>query len=407
MKNFGTLFYYELKKIWMRPLLWAALLGTMAASAFGVLPSALWSGAGGNLYVEYKDGRVVGGYVTEKEKLRIELEWAPKLNGTLLDEAFFRDLRNSLRELNLNETTATVRSDLEAYFLLVDPTYYGCYRYGSLNGDFQHITEQSYYDRSRALRQTEMASSWYGKLTEEEMDYWTRLGDQVQTPYAYSYYRGWSSINQALSNLLCLLLPLLVGICLCNVFSCERHRRTDALVFASRSGRFPLYLAKGLAGIVTIFALTALTVGSAVVTAGVVFGGGWFDAPIQLSTPTNWPITMGQALMVRLGLYLTYALLCGGLVLLVSLLTGSGVAGMTAAIAMSMHEIILPRYFIEANWLPGNILSPSVFLRYRLVELFGVQFNWVELDLALYTAAALVLLALCWLGWRRSAVGKA
>ena len=101
MKNFGTLFGYELKKIWMRPLLWAAVLAAAALSALGVLPRELWNDVESNYSVAYKSGRVVSGRVSQKEKFRIELEWVPKLNGRVMDESFFRELRSSLRELDL------------------------------------------------------------------------------------------------------------------------------------------------------------------------------------------------------------------------------------------------------------------------------------------------------------------
>lgn len=407
MKSLGTLFGYELKKIWGHPLLWVALLLAMVVSSASTLPSDLWSDSGGNLYVTYKDGRKVGGYITQKEKLHIELEWAPKLNGQVLDEAFFRGMRNSLRELELGESNAAFRSDLEAYFLMVDPTYYGYYRYANLDGDFQHITEKRYYARARTMRLTELSTSWYGELTEEEIDYWTQLGDQVQTPYEYSYYRGWSSIGQTLSLTISWLLPLLVGICLCSVFSRERHDRTEALILSSQWGRLPVYLAKGLAGTASALLVVLSVIAAAAATAFLVYGGGWYDTPIQVALPTCWPITMGQGLLIRLGLYLSYALLCSGMVMLVSLLTGSGVAGLTASVFMMVLQNFLPRYMVEASWLPGNILSSSVFQRYQLVNLLGMRFNWVELDLFMYAAVGMALLALCWLGWRRRALGRA
>ena len=164
-----------------------------------------------------------------------------------------------------------------------------------------------------------------------------------------------------------------------------------------------MYLAKGLAGLATA-AMVVLAVCAAVaVTAMLVYGGGWFDAPIQLAINTCWPITMGQGLLLKLGLFLAYTLLCAGVVMLVSLLSGSGVTGMAASVFMMMLQMFLPRYLLEAPWISGNILSPSTFHRYQLVKLFGSWFNWVELDLVLYAAAGLILLALCWLGWRRSA----
>ena len=251
MKNFGTLFGYELKKIWMRPLLWAAVLAAAALSALGVLPRELWNDVESNYSVAYKSGRVVSGRVSQKEKFRIELEWVPKLNGRVMDESFFRELRSSLRELDLRESGAASRSDLEAYFLLVDPAYYGIYRYANLDGALEYVTEQSYYAKAHTMRQLDLTTSWYGKLTQEEIDHWTRLGDQVQTPYTFSYYAGWRQIDQVLSQTVSWILPLLVGICLCGVFSGERRDRTEPLVFSSRWGRFPVYLAKGLAGLTT------------------------------------------------------------------------------------------------------------------------------------------------------------
>lgn len=405
MRNLGTLFGYEMKKIWKRKLMWVALLTTVVVSVSGVLPD-LRSDEGGNFHVTYKDGREVRGYVTEKEKTLTELEWAPKLNGQVMDEAFFRRMRESLQNVLLSDGDAVFQSNVQAHFLMVDPTYYGYYLYMNWGGNIEHMTEKQYYTNAWRQRQADLKSFNYGKLTEEEIAYWTQQSSEIQVPYQYSYYVGWESINRVMNLTISLLLPLLIGICLCDVFSAEYQRRTDALIFASRRGRLPLYLAKGIAGVVTTVLVLLLVIGPTAMAALLIYGGGWFDAPIQLATATCWPITMGEALLIRLGLCLAYALLCGGIVLLVSLLTGSGVAGLTAAFVLAVQQIFLPRFLIEAAWVPGNILSGSTFHRYQLVSLFGMQFNWVELDMTLYMGIGLLLLVLCGLGWRRKGMGQ-
>ena len=223
--------------------------------------------------------------------------------------------------------------------------------------------------------------------------------------YVYSYYAGWFGLSQALRSNVPWLLPLLVGVCLCDIFAKDRAARVQAMAFSSREGRFPLCLAKLLAGTATALLTALLTFAAGTIPALLIFGGEWFDTPIQVATKTWWPITMGQELLIRLGLLTAFALLCGGVVMLASLMAGNSVAGLAVGLVMMIQEVLLSRYS-DASWLPGNLLGSNMFHRYQLAELFGTQLNCVQLGAALYGGAAILLLAMCWLGWRRNAAGK-
>ena len=166
-----------------------------------------------------------------------------------------------------------------------------------------------------------------------------------------------------------------------------------------------LYFAKILAGGLSSMMAAALVSGIIVAAYLVLYGPGSWNGAIQLLVGAglswcSWPITMGQGILILLGVNLLFALLCGGLVAAVSVFTGNGVAAMAAAVAMMLQS---QRHVqgLVGRYLPARLINPDTFRILDLTELGGLQLTIFQSGALLYAAIAVVLLTLCWFGWRR------
>lgn len=141
------------------------------------------------------------------------------------------------------------------------------------------------------------------------------------------------------------------------------------------------------------------------------YGPYGYDGAIQISSwlwHSSLPITMGQGILILLGLLLAYALVCGAATALASVWSGSGTAAMAISVGVMIAAMTLDR--TEPGWwayMPGNLVDERGMNSLQITNLFGVQLNILQSGFLLYMALAVVLFVLCRLGWRRSAAGSA
>lgn len=198
------------------------------------------------------------------------MKGSQRLNGQVVDESFFQTAHETI-------PLHGERQELESYFLLFDPSYYDFYYYF---GDYLSGTANEYY----AARQEGIDRNLQrAGLSDEEMAYWEDMAEQVETPFIYQSIAG----PQALLNILgsggiTIILPLLLGVLLCELFSQEHRTRADMLIFSTRRGRFPLYLAKVLAGEVSVLLTVAIVAGAGIIANLLVYGTAGLSGAFQL-----------------------------------------------------------------------------------------------------------------------------
>ena len=384
MRNFWTIFGYEWKKIWMRKLTWVLAVLLTLWTAYECLPHLRFSDV--TFLFVAEDGTEISQTISDFERFQIEREGIRHLDGQVMDEEFFRTMRESLPE----QLSADQRN-YEYYFYLEDSTYIGYWLKMNGSGSLETITAEEFYA-------TTQDDSVY-KLSADEITYWDAMKAQVEIPYTFRDTAGAGAIIDAVRDIIAKFLPLLIAVCLCGVFPQEYSCRTDALIYSSQSGRLPLYLAKVLAAALSTLLLTTAVVAVGAVVSMLAYGGVNFDAALQsFWTGNKWPITMGQAILIQLGLLLIYALLCGGLAMLISLLTENSIAGLAAPVMLVLCGLILQ--FSAAEYLPGNLIF-HLMENYHLIEFLGIQFNWVQAGYLLHGGITIVLFGLCWVVWRQ------
>lgn len=408
MKNLGTLFGYEMKKIWKRPMTWIAVLIFSAGMVYyAPIPFYHYDDT---FTVVLADGQTISRQVTVEEQDRVSIEAPRLLSGQVMDEEFFQraqDIRSKLAstEVDTNLTGAY------AYFQLVDSTYLGAYQLLGLKDNYLHRLDRFREDMER---------SWGNHLTEEEIRYWERLEEQIQQPFIYEPTDAPNRLFDVLGTM-GIFIPVLVALCVCDLFSQERRAKTYPQIFTSRQGRKCLFVAKILAGGASSMLAAAMAVGSVIGSSLIRYGTWGWCAAIQLCRymlSCSFPITAWQGILILSLMILVYALLCGALISVVSMWSGSGVAALAAGAALVGGQLLLPqmlsvlhddfltpRFVTELlYYLPMGLVNAAALNPQPLKYFFGLLLNPVQAGVLVYLAVSAVLSAVCWLGWRRRAV---
>ena len=417
MKNLGTLFRYEMKKLWKRPMTWIAVLIFSAGFVY-YAPIPLYNYGHTYTYTQ-PDGITLSREFAPEEQDKFELEAPRLLSGQVMDEEFFAKAEEHI-PARVEDADIMKAEDLdrisenqearEGYFHLVDPTYYGAYQLTVWKDWYLHRMDEV----------TEYAEShWKNYMTDREIAYWLDWEAQIEQPFIYEPTNAPNRLFDVLGTM-GIFIPVLVALCVCDLFSQERRARTYPQIFTSRQGRKCLFLAKVLAGGATSMLAAAMAVGAVVGSSLIRYGTWGWGAAIQLcrymlSCP--YPITAWQGILIQTGMILVYALLCGALISVVSMWSGSGVAALAVGAALVGGQMLLVQMesvlrgfltlpFVTAAlyYLPMGLVNAAALnvqpLKYYCF--FGLLLNPVQAEVLVYLAAAAALSVVCWLGWRKA-----
>lgn len=407
MKNFGTLYKYELKKLLKRKLSWAAVLALAVFCVFSIVRRGN-AGAGFTIPVMDENGNETGKLrdISGEEIRDTYLKTAGALDGRVMDDAFFQEMLENLPNL---KTLDREDLDLVVYFWTENATWHHVYSMVvGLCEDPGSLTAEKFYAHQR--EQTRLRCEQYGRdgLSQGEMDYWAQQAEKIQKPFVYQdYWRGTTYLTDFFYILLGLL-PVAAAVCVCTVFSEDRRNRVDALVFTTRKCRVPLYLAKILAGATTAVLAGVFIVGAVVTAYLAVWGVKGLDTPFQMYDIANpRPVTIWQMFLPMLVLLVLYTLLYGGVAMLAAAVTRSSIVSL--AVPVLLVQVLDRWYQLPYGWagyLPDNLMGWSGPNNVELVKVFGVYLNNFQFGPLLYTGLAALLLVLCWPCWRWNAEGR-
>lgn len=396
MKNFRTLYLYELKKLSARKLTWVITGLLCAFCVCSVLDAASLKGG---ITFPYKDdsGNEREIFLRDEDIAARCQKDIPKLNSLVMDDAFFAALRENVPDLD--------PMNLNVFFYTKDAAWSQVYALvGGVIPDPRVCTAQEFYDAVKDARR----KSWErSDLSDAERAYWEKQEAGISIPYLYEY--PWRGTNRLIDHFydFLMLLPLAVAACLCGLFSEDRRFRVSPLVFCSKNSRFPLYLAKTAAGLTASVLLAVFLIGADMGTWLALYGTDGLSAAIQLyDTVSGLPITVGQYILSSLFWLVVFSITCACVTMLISALTHSSIAAFVTPIVLIFgitSYLHLPVNRIT-EYLPENIVGWIGLQNWHLVNLFGVQMNSLQFAPLLYAVIALVLLLLCGLCWRRDVV---
>lgn len=393
MKQFRMMLYYELMKICKRKSTWI-VLGIMFA--WYIFLECIVVSLGST----YVEGELLEthaeGYVIDREN-GIAMS-GRKIDQSLLDEvaaanALFEG-EDSVEYILTEEYQEKVRPYRGVERVLENMLYNYVDDVGYQISD---ITEdQLYHVRNVMMEQRYEAYA----LTDEEIDYWKEKEEQCETPFTYQYADGYGNmVSMSGIYMLCMYLTFFIAICMGNVFFDEHSRKTDQLALCSRFGRKQLYAAKIAAGSIFVFLVTVCMLAVGLISCFANRGAEGFDAAIQLYVSTySGDLTIGQVLLIMIGLLLLSSILTTVFVMVLSEITHSNIGAMaiTTIILFAARLVYIPmeyRVLSQArSYLPINMVKlDDGFFDLRLVPVFGTHLTTYEFAPILYILLILVL----------------
>ncbi len=391
MINFGTLYYYEIKKLLKRPLLWAVLF-LLTAAAFAV-------SFDDTILVKVRRAGIT---LPDWEELSFR-EWALRahrngiaLNETPMDDSFFRDMGAALPDTDDREISLWCYENDSPYSTFFD----------TMCGNYPHdISSAEFY----SLRREQVEKLWDNwELTDGEKAYWARKEGQLSQPYVYR--EPWPGITVWLEGLphLLILFVLAAAVCLCPVFSEDQRLRVDRLVFTGRESRLPLGLAKLSAGFTAGVLTGAVLIAGNLAGAFAAWGSDGLNAPFQMADLTfSNSFCIGDVILCQALMMILFCAVCSAFTMVVSAFTHSAVAALAIP--------FLAFFFLFGIRTPNGrcaVLFPQYaigrfgILELRVNRLCGIYLDGTQTFMFMCTGLTLVLSALCWLCWRRNAVQK-
>lgn len=311
------------------------------------------------------------------EKLRRDSLRA--LPGQVLDEALMDQLKENYRD----SQAGTIQWNLNAY---------APFLYLNTMEDQSGASAEGFYRQQAEHFQKESIST---PLTDAELAYWQEQAAGLG-PIHLDYAGGWQAMVER-CGLLCQAAVLLVTAALCRFCSEEHRARTDQLVLSSEKGKTTAFWARCAAGV--SFAVGIALVFSALQMAlcGALYGMDGFAAPLQLWVEGSFSalhVSMGQFVLILLGLLVLACGMAAVFVMLLSELFGTAIPALVVPFALSAASIL--ELFVgngrwmeqAASYLPFFRVSADTLQDYYLVTLGSFQLNSIQFSVVLYLLLA-------------------
>lgn len=412
MRQFFTLYRFELKKLFQKPYVPALLALSIALTLFLNVRPLL-----GEQTVAYVDEQQQFHFeaVSNYEAIQLERRFAREDAGKPLDnEAVW-----TMQEMNrrYQEIYNQYAPDLTCVLLNHSLVFETLGRTG-VNPVAEHIeypADYAYQSLERG-REEEFSSQL---LSQEEIAYWEREGTRLTTPFVMEYTGGWRGILEKASwlNLMALVFAL---ISLCSSFSDDDAYKTRPLLASAAHSRMPLTLARLAAGVSLACGCVLLLFGLTAAIQFFVHGAGGAQMPIQLLklkpdqrgigdvylSNSCRDMTAGQAVLVTVGMSLLIALFAGALSMLLSKMLRRGVPALALPLGLLLLSMIFepPFYYYDRvraqiwSYMPIQRLYQTFLADERLVSLGGVQLDCIPVSVLLYGGLAAAALVTCvWL----------
>lgn len=412
MRQFFTLYRFEIKKIFQKPYVPALLALSIALTLFLNVRPLL-----GEQTVAYVDEQQQFHFeaVSNYEAIQLERRFAREDAGKLLDN----EAAWTMQEMNrrYQEIYNQYAPDLTCVLLNHSLVFETLGRTG-VNPVAEHIeypADYAYQSLERG-REEEFSSQL---LSQEEIAYWEREGTRLTTPFVMEYTGGWQGILEKASwlNLMALVFAL---ISLCSSFSDDDAYKTRPLLASAAHSRMPLTLARLAAGVSLACGCVLLLFGLTAAIQFFVHGAGGAQMPIQLLELESdqrgigdvhlsyscRDMTAGQAVLVTAGMSLLIALFAGALSMLLSKLLRRGVPALALPLGLLLLSMIFepPFYYYDRvraqiwSYMPIQRLYQTFLADERLVSLGGVQLDCIPVSVLLYGGLAAIALVTCiWL----------
>lgn len=339
-----TLYKFELRKIINRKILWItggillmALLLWGLASA--VLPQSR----------EYSTVSLSG-----LEMNRAEREAAEQIAGRKIEQKLLDEMQPAYEEFIVDGDYKKALPYLDIY------NFIGTVLGTNASAEILNCDSDTFY----AMLNTQLeANALAGR--EENISYNEQL-------FYQGYFDGWRQMASMMKVLACMEI-MFIAICLSTVFTVEHTRKTDQVILCSRFGKKRLYFAKLMAGLTVGIAFTLIL---SLLMFGIIaflYGFDGYNTILQFVLMRPFNLTLGQAVMILIGLSFAGAILVSVFTMALSELTKNsvGTIGIIAGIlilTMFIMEMPANLKILSEIWymLPSNLVSLNGAFRYSM-----------------------------------------
>ena len=339
-----TLYKFELRKIINRKILWItggillmALLLWGLASA--VLPQSR----------EYSTVSLSG-----LEMNRAEREAAEQIAGRKIEQKLLDEMQPAYEEFIVDGDYKKALPYLDIY------NFIGTVLETNASAEILNCDSDTFY----AMLNTKLeANALAGR--EENISYNEQL-------FYQGYFDGWRQMASMMKVLACMEI-MFIAICLSTVFTVEHTRKTDQIILCSRFGKKRLYFAKLMAGLTVGIAFTLIL---SLLMFGIIaflYGFDGYNTILQFVLMRPFNLTLGQAVMILIGLSFAGAILDSVFTMALSELTKNsvGTIGIIAGIlilTMFIMEMPANLKILSEIWymLPSNLVSLNGAFRYSM-----------------------------------------
>lgn len=363
-----TLYKFELRKIINRKILWItggillmALLLWGLASA--VLPQSR----------EYSTVSLSG-----LEMNRAEREAAEQIAGRKIEQKLLDEMQPAYEEFIVDGDYKKALPYLDIY------NFIGTVLGTNASAEILNCDSDTFY----AMLNTQLeANALAGR--EENISY--------NEPLFYQgYFDGWRQMASMMKVLACMEI-MFIAICLSTVFTVEHTRKTDQIILCSRFGKKRLYFAKLMAGLTVGIAFTLIL---SLLMFGIIaflYGFDGYNTILQFVLMRPFNLTLGQAVMILIGLSFAGAILVSVFTMALSELTKNsvGTIGIIAGIlilTMFIMEMPANLKILSEIWymLPSNLVSLNGAFRYSMFLLGEGAMPSYQIAPIVYFAMAII-----------------
>ena len=339
-----TLYKFELRKIINRKILWITggilLMGLLLwGLASAVLPQSR----------EYSTVSLSG-----LEMNRAEREAAEQIAGRKIEQKLLDEMQPAYEEFIVDGDYKKALPYLDIY------NFIGTVLETNASAEILNCDSDTFY----AMLNTQLeANALTGR--EENISY--------NEPLFYQgYFDGWRQMASMMKVLACMEI-MFIAICLSTVFTVEHTRKTDQVILCSRFGKKRLYFAKLMAGLTVGIAFTLIL---SLLMFGIIaflYGFDGYNTILQFVLMRPFNLTLGQAVMILIGLSFAGAILVSVFTMALSELTKNsvGTIGIIAGIlilTMFIMEMPANLKILSEIWymLPSNLVSLNGAFRYSM-----------------------------------------
>ena len=410
MSIFGTIYRYELKKIFQKKYLLFALLLMIAVAVFlNVYPLFGYQDAA---YLDSEKGFVFE-RMSRYQAIQLERRFAEDFSGQLLDNEAAVSARNESAQYQ--ERYSAFEPERNCVLLNHHLSYDMLSNLGiNPQTEWTDQIADFAYQTMRESQENEYESQL---LTDEEIDFWDQERGKITTPFRMAFSGGYRGMIEN-AHWLNMMAVVFILISLCSSFSDDDYYQIKPLLSSTRHGRRRLLFARLAAGESVACGSVLMLFGLTAIIHFFIYGTDGFLTPIQALSQnlsgSSKALNGGQAVLLMIGFSLLLAFFAGAISMALSKLFQKAVPALALPMGLLLLSLVFDVIFYSRNrllsqiwsYFPFQRVSETLLLDERMVSIGGVKLDCVSMSVLIYGSIAVISLIVCIVVFKIRAVDR-